>query len=83
MNDIRISGSGNVGGGEYENVKISGSGRVDGDISCKIFRLQDLQKLTATRFAIAFRHQARHTYAEALNAAASCAFREALRRTVM
>ena len=37
MNDIRISGSGNVGGGEYENVKISGSGRVDGDISCKIF----------------------------------------------
>lgn len=37
MNDIKISGSGSVSGGEYNNVKISGSGHVNGDISCRSF----------------------------------------------
>lgn len=37
MNDIEISGSGSMGGGEYNNVRISGSGRVGGGILCKNF----------------------------------------------
>ena len=37
MNDIRISGSGSVGGGEYNSVHISGSGRIDGAVTCKTY----------------------------------------------
>ena len=37
MNDIRISGSGTVGSGEYNEVKISGSGRICGDVKCERF----------------------------------------------
>lgn len=35
--DMRISGSGCVGGGEYDNVSISGSGRSEGLIRCRSF----------------------------------------------
>lgn len=37
MNDIRISGSGSVGGGEYNSVHINGSGRIDGAVTCKTY----------------------------------------------
>ena len=33
--DMKISGSGVVSEGEYENIKISGSGRLDGRVRCK------------------------------------------------
>ena len=35
--DIKISGSGVVGGGEYEEIKISGSAKIDGDVHCESF----------------------------------------------
>lgn len=36
---VSISGSGRLGGGEYERVAISGSGRVDGDLSAGELRI--------------------------------------------
>ncbi len=33
--DMKIAGSGKVGPGEYENVKISGTGKIEGPIRCK------------------------------------------------
>ncbi|MCD8108353.1 MAG: polymer-forming cytoskeletal protein [Oscillospiraceae bacterium] len=35
---VHISGSGNVGGGEYENISISGSGKVTSDVRCQSFK---------------------------------------------
>lgn len=35
--DMRISGSGNIPGGEYEKVSVSGSGRLVGRVKCKSF----------------------------------------------
>ncbi len=35
--DMRISGSGSIPGGEYENVRVSGSGKCHGNIKCKSF----------------------------------------------
>ena len=35
--DMKISGSGVIGAGEYDNVRISGSGKVHGPIRCKSF----------------------------------------------
>lgn len=36
--DMKISGSGQLSGGEYENVSISGSGKCLGNVKCKSFR---------------------------------------------
>ncbi|MBR6708651.1 MAG: hypothetical protein IKL84_03115 [Clostridia bacterium] len=38
MNDIMISGSGVVSGGEYNKINIAGSGRISGDVECREFR---------------------------------------------
>lgn len=35
--DIKISGSGVIGGGEYEEIKISGSARIEGGVRCESF----------------------------------------------
>ena len=35
--NMKISGSGSIGAGEYEHVRISGSGKVHGPIRCKSF----------------------------------------------
>ena len=35
--DMRISGSGSISGGVYDNVRVSGSGNCQGDIKCKSF----------------------------------------------
>ena len=35
---VHISGAGNVGGGEYENISISGSGEVTSDVRCQSFK---------------------------------------------
>lgn len=35
--DMKISGSGQVAPGEYENIKISGSGRLQGNVRCENF----------------------------------------------
>lgn len=35
LNDISISGSGKVAGGEYNNIRISGSGKITGDVICE------------------------------------------------
>ena len=35
--DMKISGSGVIGAGEYDNIKISGSGKVHGPVRCKRF----------------------------------------------
>lgn len=39
LHDIKISGSGNISGGEYNNVKISGSGEVCGNIKAEEVRV--------------------------------------------
>ncbi len=36
---VSISGSGHLGGGEYQRVAISGSGRIDGDLSAEELRI--------------------------------------------
>lgn len=36
--DMRVSGSGSIPGGVYDNVRVSGSGICHGDIKCKSFR---------------------------------------------
>ncbi len=38
LQDIKVSGAGNIGGGKYRDVKISGAGTVNGDIECAIFK---------------------------------------------
>ena len=35
--DMKISGSGVIGAGEYEDIRISGSGRLQGLVRCKSF----------------------------------------------
>ena len=35
LNDISISGSGKIAGGEYNSIRISGSGKVTGDVICE------------------------------------------------
>ncbi len=37
--NVTISGSGKIGGGDYGNVRISGAGRVDGDITAEEIRI--------------------------------------------
>jgi len=43
---VSISGSGRLGGGEYERVSISGSGRVDGDVIASELRISGSGKVT-------------------------------------
>lgn len=38
LSDMKISGTGKIGGGEYDNVKISGSARIEGDIECNYYK---------------------------------------------
>lgn len=38
FSDIKISGSGKIGGGKYNEVKISGSAKVDGDVECSYYK---------------------------------------------
>ncbi|MCR3760699.1 polymer-forming cytoskeletal protein [Clostridium felsineum] len=38
LSDAKISGSGTIGGGKYDNVKISGSAKIDGNIECNSYR---------------------------------------------
>lgn len=35
MQNAKISGSGTIGGGKYDQVKISGSGKISGNIEAK------------------------------------------------
>jgi cytoskeletal protein CcmA (bactofilin family) len=35
--DMKISGAGVIGGGEYDEIKISGSAKIEGDVRCKAF----------------------------------------------
>ena len=37
--DIRISGSGTITGGDYNNISISGGGKWNGDVECTSFRV--------------------------------------------
>ncbi|MDD3225066.1 MAG: polymer-forming cytoskeletal protein [Clostridium sp.] len=39
LSDMKISGSGIISGGKYNEVKISGSGKIDGDIECNFFKV--------------------------------------------
>ncbi len=45
MNDVKISGAGVIGGGEFKKVTISGSGKVSGDISCESFKSSGAAKV--------------------------------------
>ncbi|WP_244834424.1 cell shape determination protein CcmA [Clostridium sp. BJN0001] len=36
--DMKISGSGKIGGGKYNEIKISGSAKIEGDIECSSYR---------------------------------------------
>jgi cytoskeletal protein CcmA (bactofilin family) len=38
LTDIKISGSGKISGGKYNEVKISGSAKTDGDIDCRYYK---------------------------------------------
>lgn len=48
MNDMKISGAGIMGGGEFKNVSISGAGKVLGDISCESFKASGSSKVTGS-----------------------------------
>ena len=37
--DIRLSGSGTISGGTYNNISVSGGGKWNGDIECNSFRV--------------------------------------------
>lgn len=39
LHDLKISGSGTSGGGQFDEVKISGSGKIAGDIDCREMRI--------------------------------------------
>lgn len=43
--DLKISGSGSVGGGNYNYVKISGAGRVNGSIDCRELSISGAGKI--------------------------------------
>lgn len=38
LSDIKVSGSGKIGGGKYNEVKISGSAKIQGDIDCSYYK---------------------------------------------
>ncbi len=44
--DMKVSGSGSIPGGEYENVRISGSGKCHGDIKCVSFHASGSSRCT-------------------------------------
>jgi cytoskeletal protein CcmA (bactofilin family) len=37
LQDVKVSGTGNIGGGKYRDVKISGAGSISGDVDCVSF----------------------------------------------
>jgi cytoskeletal protein CcmA (bactofilin family) len=39
LHDLKISGSGTSGGGQFDEVKISGSGKIAGDIDCREMKI--------------------------------------------
>lgn len=57
QNNVIITGSGKVGSGSYNEVKISGSGRILGDIECRLLRVTGSAKsegnVDAENFSIA------------------------------
>lgn len=56
LNDLKISGSGSVGGGSYRNVIISGSGKIEGNVECNTFKVSgsgsDVGSVVADSFEI-------------------------------
>ena len=38
LSDMKISGTGKIGGGEYNNIKISGSAKIEGNIECNYYK---------------------------------------------
>lgn len=38
LSDMKISGTGTIGGGKYNEVKISGSAKIEGDIDCSYYK---------------------------------------------
>ncbi|MBU3128502.1 polymer-forming cytoskeletal protein [Clostridium tagluense] len=44
-NDIKISGSGTVGGGKYNEVSISGTGKINGNVECVDFKTSGSSKV--------------------------------------
>ena len=38
LSDIKVSGSGQIGGGKYNEVKISGSAKINGDVECNEYK---------------------------------------------
>ena len=38
LSDIKVSGSGKIGGGKYNEVKISGSAKIEGDVDCNNYK---------------------------------------------
>ncbi|WP_064093976.1 polymer-forming cytoskeletal protein [Rossellomorea aquimaris] len=45
LHDLKISGSGSSGGGQFNKVKISGSGKISGDIDCKELKISGSGKI--------------------------------------
>ncbi|MCA1055633.1 polymer-forming cytoskeletal protein [Rossellomorea aquimaris] len=45
LHDLKISGSGTFGGGEFNTVKISGSGTIQGNVSCKDLKISGSGKI--------------------------------------
>ncbi len=46
--NVSISGSGKIGGGDYGNVRISGAGRVDGDLTAEEIRISGSGRVMGT-----------------------------------
>jgi cytoskeletal protein CcmA (bactofilin family) len=49
--DAKIAGSGQIGGGNYNDVKISGSGKVAGDITCSLLSISGSGKVEGNTVA--------------------------------
>lgn len=49
--NIKISGSGTAGGGEYDQILISGSGKIQGDTECNIFKSSGSSKVLGNLIA--------------------------------
>jgi cytoskeletal protein CcmA (bactofilin family) len=45
LHDLKISGSGTSGGGQFDTVKISGSGTIQGDIECQDLKISGSGKI--------------------------------------
>ncbi|MEG0773088.1 polymer-forming cytoskeletal protein [Clostridium sp.] len=67
VGSLRISGSGSVNGGKYDEVSISGSGKVFGDLECNTFKISGSGKVEGNITTNDFKISGSGTIAGSLN----------------